>query len=88
MRLIGKENIRGFGGDGASQQWLAYWISELTHAHWKRPSDVWDQFPRCKQRADGSFAFPVREGPHAIVAIFHFSLGIALIQGTAQIDQL
>lgn len=85
MRLIGRESLREVSREATSRQWVIHWTSELANAHWKRPNDVLQQFPKCVQRPDGSFAFPVKGGPVAIATVFHFPLGIALILGTTTI---
>ena len=87
MRLMGRENLQALYLDETARGWVACWVDEVAHAHWKRPRDVNEQFPKSRQQGDGSFIFLLPDGTRAIVASFHFSLGIALIQKTVHTDQ-
>jgi mRNA-degrading endonuclease HigB of HigAB toxin-antitoxin module len=81
MRVIGRENIQGLSEDLDSRRWVRHWLAELMQAHWKRPSDVLQQFPRCKQHEGNRFEFPISNGRQAIATVFHFPLGIAFVHG-------
>jgi mRNA-degrading endonuclease HigB of HigAB toxin-antitoxin module len=87
MRVIGKQKLTAAKGDVLSRRWIACWTTEVSQAHWKRPGDVRLQFPKCREAKDGSFVFPILEGPHAVRAVFQFPIGVALILGITQIDQ-
>ena len=87
MRLMGRENLQALYLDETVRGWVACWATEIAHAHWKRARDVNEQFPKSRQQGDGSFLFLLPDGSRAIVASFHFSLGLALIKKTVYIAQ-
>lgn len=81
MRLLGLHVLAPLEEHGPSTRaWIIHWVAELKSAHWKRPNDVQNQFPRVVHDDAGLYRFPV-----AGLAIFvhvhvSFLRGIALIK--------
>jgi mRNA-degrading endonuclease HigB of HigAB toxin-antitoxin module len=82
MRLIGRAKLKAIVPyDEAAAKWIGGWSSELCDAHWKRPTDVTNRFPKVCLQDDGSFLFPVPRSGVGIVVRFRFAQEIALISG-------
>ncbi|MDX2142510.1 MAG: hypothetical protein SFV19_04070 [Rhodospirillaceae bacterium] len=80
MRLIGREKLLPLQScDRATAKWVVNWTAEIRDAHWKRASDVIDQFPRTLHQADGTFLFLLPQREVGIQVLMVFPRGVALI---------
>ncbi|WP_076880386.1 type II toxin-antitoxin system HigB family toxin [Burkholderia pseudomallei] len=80
MRLVGRERLDRLRGQGeVIERWMRSWAAEVLAAHWKRPSDVKDQFPNARRLGEDHFIFPVSGCDLVIWLRIAFPQGIALI---------
>lgn len=80
MRLLGRERLDGLRGRSEQvEKWVRSWAAEILAAHWKRPSDVRDQFPNARDQGGGAFMFPVGNCNWVICLLIAFPQGVALI---------
>lgn len=80
MRLIGRHNLSPLWQEEESiRKWLTNWAAEICDAHWKRPSDVTNQFPKVRQGPGGCFLFPIAKHPAVIRVLICFPQGVVLI---------
>lgn len=71
MLVLGRHHIDRLQRDLPSERrWLSIFMTELSHANWKRPQDIATHFPRAKQITEVTYQFPVGDaGPSVHVAI-------------------
>lgn len=82
MRLVGKEKLhRLMRSDDSARTWLCAWVSELSSANWKHPTDVSRQFPNARQSDTGHFVFPIANCNKEVCIQIAFQQGIAVITG-------
>jgi len=80
MRLIGLEKLSQLRDKGEqTEKWILSWIAEVRDAHWKRPVDVRNQFPKARHDGEGRFMFSVANSQWIICLLVTFQHGIALI---------
>ena len=49
MKLLGREKLPALQMEGEQvRKWISSWVSEISHAKWKVPSDLFEQFPLLK----------------------------------------
>ncbi len=68
-----------YGLDDQTDKWLRSWVSEISHAIWKQPKDVFRQFPQAKSDAENVFLFPVGGNAQWIEVSMMFPLSVAVV---------
>lgn len=83
MRLVGRCRLTSLRHDAPEAcSWLRNWIAEVENAHWKRPGDVTDQFPRARAKPHGVFVFTVGQHAMEVELLISFGKGVAIIIDT------
>ncbi|AFT73212.1 type II toxin-antitoxin system HigB family toxin [Alteromonas macleodii] len=82
MRLVGKNKLqRLLSSNDKSRTWVCAWVTELTDANWKHPTDVSQQFPNVRASESGSFIFPIADSDKEVCIQIAFQQGVAVITG-------
>lgn len=80
MKLLGREKLPALQMEGEQiRKWISSWVSEVSHAKWKVPSDLFEQFPSAQVSDDGLFVFSVCESGCFIQLRIAFAQGVAVI---------
>lgn len=80
MHLLGRDKLNLLRGlDEPTNKWLTSWISEVSHAHWKQPADLLDQYPHAQQIGQGIFLFPAGTCGYAVQLMVAFHQSVALV---------
>lgn len=86
MRLIGRGKLLSLlTSKPEEKKWVANWVNEIEYAQWKKPQEVFQQFPRAYSNTIDSFTFPLpcqKKGIHVLIA---FKTGTALITSLVNI---
>ncbi len=75
MKIIGRCKVHQKGLSARLNNWLA----EISHAHWKIPSEVQSHFPSVEHIDSNKFIYPVTDKKMAVEFLIHFPQGIVLI---------
>ena len=82
MRLVGKNTLhKAILADDSVGNWLRSWLSELSDANWKHPTDVCEQVPNATEFDQGHFIFPIKDSSKKVSLQIAFPQGIAVITG-------
>lgn len=82
MRLLGRQNLQLLlRSDDFIRKWVLSWVSELTYANWREPSDVVNQFPKVRLSESGHFVFPINNSNKEVCIQIAFQQGVAVIIG-------
>ena len=82
MRLLGRQNLQLLlCSDDFIRKWVLSWVSELTYANWREPSDVVNQFPKVRLSESGHFVFPINNSNKEVCIQIAFQQGVAVIIG-------
>lgn len=83
MKLLGIQKLAALKGKSDRlDRWISSWVSELTHANWKRITDVSEQFPSVVVAPGDVYLFSVENTG------IELRLKIAFVQGIAIIIEL
>lgn len=79
MRLLGRAGLQSLRGkNDETDRWIDTWAAEVTTAHWKRPADLFLQFPKATEK-NGTFSFPIANSQSNLDVIIAFPQGITLV---------
>lgn len=80
MRLLGREKLPPLQQESEqTRKWLSVWVSEVSHARWKVPSELLEQYPSAFATAEDTFLFSVCESGTLLELRVAFAQGIAII---------
>lgn len=80
MLVLGRHHIDRLQREFPHERsWLAIFLTELTHANWKRPQDIAAHFPRSKQINEVTYQFPVGDADHNLQVAFCFKSATAIV---------
>lgn len=86
MRLLGREKLPSLQMESEQiRKWISSWVSEVSHAKWKVPSDLLEQFPSAQVRDDGLFVFSVCDSGCFVELKVAFAQGVAVITAIVKI---
>ncbi|KPX34358.1 MULTISPECIES: type II toxin-antitoxin system HigB family toxin [Pseudomonas syringae group] len=80
MRLLGREKLPPLQGESEQvRKWIGVWVSEITHARWKVPAELLEQYPTAFATAEDTFLFSICESNKLLELKVAFAQGIAII---------
>lgn len=80
MRLLGREKLPPLQGESEQiRTWLSVWVSEVSHARWKVPAEVLEQYPNAFAISEDTFLFSVCESNLLLELKIAFAQRIAII---------
>lgn len=80
MRLIGRHHLANIA-DSQTESWVLHFMTEVSHATWKREVDVLDSYPKSIRLSDGTFAFPILTNSVFLHIAFSFRTATAVVLG-------
>lgn len=80
MRLLGREKLPPLQEESEQiRRWLSVWVSEVSHARWKVPAEILEQYPTAFATAEDTFLFSICESSMLLELKVAFAQGIVII---------